>query len=359
MSNVPSKPRSRKHAADHWAQLLSGTADATQAENIRRWQQGDPERQAEFDHTLDLLARVDELAGHPRMKALIDGNAPTRREPATVHRLSTRRKFAAVGVAVLLLLTVGVVFFQGQHWLRHNGAERVDRYVTRVGERKTIPLPDGSEVTLNTATEILVNFNEGMRRVRLERGEALFEVTPDPARPFTVNLDNHAVSVLGTAFNLRKNPADFTLAVVEGVVLIHRQEEQPAPNAPLLKPHMGDARNNTHLSQQRVMAGTVVNINTAHNTFSAFRQNNMNNYLGWRSGILQFQDQPLSAVVKELNRYMGKKILIEDASIMNLNVYAAIDLEQLPQALTDLEHILPVMVEHYYDRIVMSARKDK
>ena len=49
------------------------------------------------------------------------------------------------------------------------------------------------------------------------QGEAFFDVTKDPNRPFVIQIDNNQVTVLGTSFNL-KNGEDFELALVEGKV---------------------------------------------------------------------------------------------------------------------------------------------
>ncbi len=349
----------RKRAAEYWAVLLSGLTSSSQADEIQEWQQSKVEQQNEFDKTGDLLARIDQLANHPQMKAIIDADAPIKQEFTEAGRFGFRRWHTAFGAAALVLIAVAFVFPDVQQLFRSEVSGQLDRYVTRIGERKTVVLQDGSKVNLNTATEILVNYNDNMRRVRLERGEAYFEVKSDADRPFMVNLDGYAVSVLGTSFNLRKNPSNFTLAVEEGTVLLHRQEEQPTPNAPVIDSGINDFSETRKLSQYRVSEGIVAKVDTIGSTFVANRQNTFIGYSDWRTGILQFQDERLSAVVRELNRYMGKKILIEDASIMSLSVYAAIDLEQLPQALTDFEQVLPVKVEHYYDRIVMSARESE
>ena len=88
---------------------------------------------------------------------------------------------------------------------------------TSVGERKTVTLPDGSEVTLNTDSELIVRYTSDHRRVILERGEVLFDITGESSRPFTVELDTRSSTVLGTRFNIRKLPGyELSVAVFEG-----------------------------------------------------------------------------------------------------------------------------------------------
>ena len=71
------------------------------------------------------------------------------------------------------------------------------------GRKSTICLPDGSIVRLNAASEISYpeQFTDSMRQVSL-KGEAFFDVTENPDKPFLVNTDGLITKVLGTSFNI-------------------------------------------------------------------------------------------------------------------------------------------------------------
>ena len=71
---------------------------------------------------------------------------------------------------------------------------------TAVGEQREMQLPDGSMIALNTDSQLEVTYGENYRDVRLLKGEALFEVTRDPARPFIVDAGIRRVEAVGTAF---------------------------------------------------------------------------------------------------------------------------------------------------------------
>ena len=58
---------------------------------------------------------------------------------------------------------------------------------TAVGENRTVPLPDGSRITVGGYSRVEVSFSDSERRVELARGEALFKVAKDPTRPFVVH----------------------------------------------------------------------------------------------------------------------------------------------------------------------------
>src|SRR5690606_18082388 len=73
-----------------------------------------------------------------------------------------------------------------------------------LGIKLTKVLPDGSKVTLNSNSSISYTegFTESTREIKL-KGEAFFQVTKDPARPFIVHTGNIATTALGTSFNIR------------------------------------------------------------------------------------------------------------------------------------------------------------
>ncbi|WP_121811630.1 FecR family protein [Mucilaginibacter kameinonensis] len=75
---------------------------------------------------------------------------------------------------------------------------------THAGEVRQITLPDSSVIWVNAASRIRVpaSFNEDIRQVYLDEGEAFFKVKHDATKPFRVNAAVLKVQVLGTSFNI-------------------------------------------------------------------------------------------------------------------------------------------------------------
>src|SRR4029077_19225198 len=71
------------------------------------------------------------------------------------------------------------------------------RYNTKVGELQVVPLGDGSVISLNTDSEVVVRYSEKSRDIELFRGEALFDVAKNKARPFVVHAGDTAVRAVG------------------------------------------------------------------------------------------------------------------------------------------------------------------
>src|SRR5690606_24942303 len=90
-----------------------------------------------------------------------------------------RRSWArpALALAASLLLGLAVLWW---------GWDRGAHYATRPGEQQVATLADGSRIALNTDTRVGVQYDAQRRSIRLDRGEAMFEVAHDPNRPFVV-----------------------------------------------------------------------------------------------------------------------------------------------------------------------------
>lgn len=95
---------------------------------------------------------------------------------------------------------------------------------------RRIALPDGSEVVLQPASEIRLadNFGNATRELHL-KGEAFFDVTRDPQRPFLVYSNEVVTRVLGTSFNVRAYEGDkeITVAVKSGKVSVYTNKQAP------------------------------------------------------------------------------------------------------------------------------------
>lgn len=58
------------------------------------------------------------------------------------------------------------------------------------------------------------------RTIRIDSGEAFFEVAKDSQRPFVVHAADTAITAIGTQFNVRRAAGQVVVAVAEGVVQV-------------------------------------------------------------------------------------------------------------------------------------------
>jgi|SRR6185437_10966623 len=111
-----------------------------------------------------------------------------------------RRSFVLGGsIAAGLAVAAGAATYLTRIWDE-------GRYRTRIGEMRVIPLNDGSVVTLNTNSEILVRYSQLQRNIELVQGEALFDVAKNKQRPFIVQTGTTQVRAVGTSFSVKALP---------------------------------------------------------------------------------------------------------------------------------------------------------
>lgn len=118
-------------------------------------------------------------------------------------QLSTRVAYGAAA-ALLAVTAVGLLQYGHPSMVR-----------TASGEQRVLHLEDGSQVTLNAATRIVVS-HDGERRVTLQQGEALFNVTKVPDKPFIATAGPHRIEAPGSAIFLLKGGGQLAVTLLEG-----------------------------------------------------------------------------------------------------------------------------------------------
>jgi transmembrane sensor len=195
----------------------------------------------------------------------------------------------ASAVAASLVAVVGLTQYY---------PSRDPAYATVVGEQRTIRLADASKVVLNTDTRMRVIYDDSKRRIILDRGEALFEVTPNAARPFYVEAGNDIVRAVGTAFTVRRENNGVEVTLLNGKVVVGETGSAAPPVA--LKP--GD--------RLRMRQG-------AH---AIIDQPVIDDVTAWRRGQLVFDATPVATAIEEMNRYSARPIILRGKAPSNARV---------------------------------------
>ena len=165
--------------------------------------------------------------------------------------------------------------------------ERGD-YGTVVGEMARVPLADGSVIRLNTASAVALAMDGHRRGVRLLRGEGYFDVAHDAGRPFEVEAGTVRVTVLGTAFAVRREGDEIVVAVRRGRVSVRRDGGQ----GPAVMLKAGELM---RVAPER--DGVPVPFDTAAE-------------FAWLNGRIAFEDRPLRAVLSQVERYYDGWIIV-------------------------------------------------
>jgi ferric-dicitrate binding protein FerR (iron transport regulator) len=159
-----------------------------------------------------------------------------------------------------------------------------------LGQATDVILVDGSEITLNSGTELVysVNYSEKNRRVSLT-GEAFFKVRSDKNSPFTVTASGIDIVATGTSFNVDAYTQDrqVNVTLVEGSVNLFSQEGESLVT---LKP--GENVRIDILSQEM----EVTRVDTRF-------------YTSWQQGMITFSNRRLEDIVRDLERWYSVEII--------------------------------------------------
>ncbi len=273
--------------AAEWAvKVEAGPLEPGEQAALEAWLEAVPRHAGAFARARAAL----EFAGPERLAPTLTGAKDRLARPDPTRRWMVGGAGLAAAAGLIIATGLGLWFFDQR------------RYATRIGETKVVPLADGSVVTLNTESEIAVDYTQDRRQVRLVQGEALFDVAKDKARPFFVLAGDTQVRAVGTSFTVKMLPGQPVQVLVrEGVVEV-RHPDQPAAPVRLAENSKGIAAAGAPI--------VVANISRAGVTRA----------LAWRMGRISFEGESLKTAAAEFARYSNVRIEIAAADVENQTV---------------------------------------
>jgi transmembrane sensor len=256
-----------------------------------------------------------------------------------VARRRTMRFMIAASLVACSALLVALAFWWDSGWRT---------YRTDFGEQRVVELSDGSILHLNTESRVKVKFGTA-RDVRLVSGEALFKVKRDPMRPFRVHAGGSVIQAVGTQFNVYRNAAGTTVAVLEGSVRITPEAEPSIALSASSETAHGDT------VAERLGVGQEAHIGARGRVET--RNIDVAQAAAWRQRRLVFRNETLAEIATQFNRYNRRpQIRIADERAGALRFAATFDADA-PEALMQvLQTNAGVRVERDQDVIVIRSR---
>jgi transmembrane sensor len=269
------KTVSNEEVARWVVRLDAGALSPDEERELNAWLDAAPHHRGALIRARAAWADLDRIGA-------LAGGSSSGTSPYTF--VSTRRYLLAASLAAITLGGAGYFAY----------ALTRDVYDTGIGEVRRVTLADGSSMVLNSGTKAVVRFDDTQREVQLERGEALFEVRKDKARPFIVRTDGLSVRAVGTAFAVRIADERVAVTVTEGVVEVARAVDAP----------------------QRVAANhRAVVKSAAPVAIEPIAPAIANRQLAWRDGMVAFDGELLGEAVAEINRHSRRPIVIDDPAL--------------------------------------------
>lgn len=235
--------------------------------------------------------------------------ARLRREQPAISPSFTKKKggwHSVFKCVALITLTVSIGW--GASELRNNTTRLKEKIVqtsltyneikvAKGGRANTLLLTDGTKVILNAASvfKYPTDFSAEKREVYLD-GEAYFEVAKDLSKPFVIKLRKQRITVLGTSFNVAaysEEPYSMTTLVNGGISLETFNEKGESMSCMFLKPNQQALSDN--------QTGSV-----------SLKEVDVSLSKAWTQGEYKFKDEPLSVIARQLERYYGVNIYLEE-----------------------------------------------
>lgn len=234
--------------------------------------------------------------------------------PVTVGRSPSgwRRRTPLLAAAASIVMVVSVVLLL----FREPAA---DYYQTARGEQQRIELADGSVVQLNSLSRIAVAYSSKVRQIKVERGEALFDVAENPDRKFIVGTDKGAVEAIGTRFNVNLFRDALIVTVEEGEILVSNGKERLAEQA-----------------AEIAVAGQQIAVD-AGGKITNKKLDSLLPALAWIDHKIIFTGETLEQAVEQVNRYNKQRITILDARLRELPIYGVFNTGDYQGFLSALE----------------------
>lgn len=325
------------------AKYLSGNCNTAEKQWFEHWLSVSDENQRWFDnqkliwnsseakslkHDLDVELALSKV--HQRIAFMHNHHKISVKQ---ANRFSALNKWVASAAAVLLLGLA--VFFvlksESKQPLQHIAAS----------QKMDVPLqlPDGSEVILNTNSEITYpqEFSTSKRTTSF-RGEALFEVAGNPEKPFQILTDHFGVEVLGTKFNLNAMPGSdkYIVDLIEGKLRLFTFDQNP----------------NDRIEQLVLLAGERGVFDVETRRIERTAQTDLN-FMAWHSGILEFINMPLVDALETINASYHINFILS-AEHKDLKITARFENESVEELIESLQTIYNFEVTRNGDMVYLN-----
>jgi transmembrane sensor len=320
-------PMGTAEAAAHWfARLQDEAAAGDDWLAFEQWLAASPAHAAAYEKLEAIWVDLDG-AGDAVAAAL---DAPVSLEAHRARRAGpSRRVWLAAGAGLAASLAVGLFTLA-------NLPGATETYVTAPGQTRQVTLADGSRVWINAGSRLDVRLGRRERRVQMAEGEAVFDVTHDPDRPFRIDTGDREVRVVGTEFDLRQRDDAFSLTVRRGLV-----EVRPS-GAPAAQPTRVAA--GMRLTRQRGVAQSRLTMASPDDAFA------------WTRGQLVYAAAPLSEVAADLSRSLGRPVRVADAATGQIRFTGVLALDDRDAIPRRLEAFAPVRAETRDGAVILHRR---
>lgn len=329
----------RLQVATDWFMRLRADASGQEIQDWVQWCERSRDNREAFERVQELwslslwLAPEVQAGAFDDEEAIVASKPDVARSPrAASHVRHGRRgrRWRRFGIAASALL-VCLLAAGGARWMLAGVGN--GEIIAAEEPVKHLRLQDGSQMDLATRSVVRVDYSKEVRALDLKGGEAYFHVVPDPQRPFVVQAGPLRIRAVGTAFNVRNAAGRVVVTVTEGTVDVYESGSLPSPK--------GDAP--APSAPVRIEAGKQLRWERRA-TAPQLARAEPAMALAWRQGRLEYNDEPLAAVITDLNRYTREPVIVQGEDMRNLRFSGTILVHAADQWVNGLPDIFPARV---------------
>ena len=294
-----------EQAVSWLVEMQGGALSPRRQQAWEQWLHAHPEHQRAWEHIQRINQRLRGLSSPLAHAAL---NAP---------KSSSRRQ----ALKLLLLLGAGSALTWG---LREQlpVTPLLADFSTPVGQRRNLQLHDGSQLQLNTASAVDVQFDAQQRVIRLLEGEILLTAARD-SRPLRVLTAHGSLQPQGARLNVRQFDERTEVAVFAGRVALTPKDH--SGSALWVEPHQQLSFNRLAWNAPRPLdAGSGA----------------------WADGMLVAAHMRLADFLAELGRYRRGQLNC-DPRVANLLISGTYPVDDSERVLDLLAVSLPVRIKRF------------
>ncbi len=259
-----------------------------------------------------------------------------------------RKSIIAGSIAVLSIAAV-FIFLLNTNSI--NTAEiapnKASEITTKNGSKTYLVLADGTKVWLNAGSKLSYDadkYGDHFREVSLI-GEAFFDVTKNPEKPFIIHTSNMDIKVLGTAFNVRCYPNEKKTETS----LVRGRIEVTLKNRPSEKIYLKPNEKLT-LINDNIVAPAIANNKKVKNlieipdalvTIGHLTHLNLDSTIvetSWVENKLEFRSEAFEDVASKMEKWYAVKIYIMDENLKKEHLTGSFETETVEQALSALQY---------------------
>ncbi len=258
------------------------------------------------------------------------------------------RKYRNIAAIFLFAICAGALFFVWKNYVGNKHSNTI--FIADKGERKTFLLADGTSIILKGGSTIQLSqsFNTATRELYLS-GEAFFDVSANASMPFIIHTSTMKIKVLGTSFDVRAYPDEekTEASLINGKIMVSLKKNDEEHQEFVLKPLQkivitkGEAlvKTGVHKAQNDNHYPNLIKIETLKISPIIDQMPET----AWTENKLFFSGSPLTQVAKELERWYGVSVKIENGAIEALHFTGNYKDESLLEVLEALHLANPSM----------------